>query len=176
MDRTGQKATLGGGCFWCLQAVFEDLRGVHGVVCGYAGGDMPDPTYEEVCTGITGHAEVVQIAFDQQVISYETLLSIFFHIHDPTTLNRQGNDVGTQYRSIILYHDDQQREIAQKVMETIEGATTELQKLEKFFPAEPHHQKYFQNNPTQGYCQMAVAPKVKKFRDEFKKLLKSSTV
>lgn len=179
MNRTGQKATLGGGCFWCLQAVFEDLRGVRGVVCGYAGGDTPDPTYEEVCTGITGHAEVVQVAFDPQVISYETVLSVFFHIHDPTSLNRQGNDVGTQYRSIILYDGNEQREAARKVMaEIVEHGvwtgelTTELKPFSKFFPAETYHQKYFQNNPALAYCQMVVAPKVKKFRNEFKNLLK----
>lgn len=174
-----ETATLGGGCFWCLEAVFERARGVEKVVSGYAAGHQPNPTYKEVCSETTGHAEVVQVTFDPQVISYRTLLEIFFTIHDPTTPNRQGNDRGTQYRSIILYHDADQRAVATEVMRTMAadnlwGAplVTQLQPLEVFYPAEDYHQGYFDNNTQQPYCQFVVAPKVVKFREKFKDLLK----
>ncbi len=164
-------ATLGGGCFWCLEAVYVDLRGVERVVSGYAGGDLPNPTYRQVCTGQTGHAEVVQITFDPQQLSYHDLLRVFFTIHDPTTLNRQGNDVGSQYRSVIFYHDDEQRRIAEVVMAEITAAgiwssplVTELQPLTLFYPAEDYHQDYYTNNSYQPYCQIVIAPKVAKFR------------
>lgn len=172
-------ATLGGGCFWCLEAVFERARGVERVVSGYAAGHRPNPTYQEVCSETTGHAEVVQVTFDPQVISYRTLLEIFFTIHDPTTPNRQGNDRGTQYRSIILHHDANQRAVATEVMrelaaENVWGAplVTQLQALETFYPAEDYHQGYFDQHTQQPYCQFVVAPKVVKFREKFKSLLK----
>ncbi len=164
-------ATLGGGCFWCLEAVYVDLRGVERVVSGYAGGDLLNPTYRQICTGRTGHAEVVQITFDPQQLSYHDLLRVFFTIHDPTTLNRQGNDVGSQYRSVIFYHDDEQRRIAEAVMAEITAAgiwssplVTELQPLMLFYPAEDYHQDYYTNNSYQPYCQIVIAPKVAKFR------------
>lgn len=174
-----EQATLGGGCFWCLEAVYEQAQGVSAVVSGYAGGARPNPTYEQICTGVTGHAEVVQITFDPQVISYRTLLEIFFTIHDPTTLNRQGNDRGTQYRSIIFYHDELQKTTAQQVMQEITQAAiwdsplvTELQPLAHFYPAETYHQAYFRGHETQPYCQVVVAPKVAKFRQKFASLIK----
>lgn len=173
-----QVATLGGGCFWCLEAVFEQARGVQQVVSGYSAGATPNPTYEQICTGKTGHAEVVQITFDPQVISYRTLLEIFFTIHDPTTLNRQGNDRGTQYRSIILYHDLNQKAVAETVMQEIVGSkiwngplVTQLQALEHFYAAEAYHQGYYRGHPHQAYCEIVVAPKVLKFRDKFRALL-----
>jgi peptide-methionine (S)-S-oxide reductase len=167
-------ATLGGGCFWCLEAVFEEVRGVLRVVSGYAGGTVDAPTYEQVCTGTTGHAEVVEIHFDPGVVSFRTLLEIFFTIHDPTTPNRQGNDRGPQYRSIILYHDEEQRRIAMEVMAELTRAgvytapiVTELVPATRFWPAEDYHQGYFRNHPAQPYCQFVVAPKVEKFRKVF---------
>ena len=178
-----EHATLGGGCFWCLDAVFEQARGVVQVVSGYAAGETPNPTYEHICSGNTGHAEVVQISFDPQVISYRTLLEIFFTIHDPTTLDRQGNDRGTQYRSIILYHDDGQKAVAQDVMREIEATkiwdaplVTQLQALEHFYPGETYHQGYFRGHEQQPYCQFVVAPKVVKFREKFRTLLKTNPV
>ena len=169
-----QIATLGGGCFWCLEAVYLGLRGVSGVVSGYAGGQVANPTYEQVCGKRTGHAEVVQIRFDPAELAYEDVLRVFFTIHDPTTRDRQGNDVGPQYRSIILTHDDAQRAAAEQVIAEIEAAgiwpgrvVTEVQPLEKFWPAEEYHQNYFARNPFQGYCQAVVAPKVAKFRKAF---------
>ena len=166
-------ATLGGGCFWCLEAVYRELNGVERVVSGYAGGRMPDPSYDAVCSGTTGHAEVVQITFDPAVISYRDLLEVFFTIHDPTTLNRQGADVGTQYRSAILWHDEAQRATAEQVKAEIAGSglwsdpvVTEITPLEKFFPAEDYHQEYFARNPYQPYCMAVVAPKVAKFRKQ----------
>jgi peptide-methionine (S)-S-oxide reductase len=178
-----EHATLGGGCFWCLEAVFEQARGVEQVVSGYSAGNTPNPTYEHICSGTTGHAEVVQISFDPQVISYRTLLEIFFTIHDPTTLNRQGNDRGTQYRSIILYHDDGQKAVAQDVMREIEAAkiwdaslVTQLQALTYFYPGETYHQGYFRGHEQQPYCQIVVAPKVVKFREKFRTLLKTNPV
>jgi peptide-methionine (S)-S-oxide reductase len=167
-------ATLGGGCFWCLEAVFKDLRGVESVVSGYAGGEMANPTYEQVCGGRTGHAEVVQITFDPTVVSYRDLLSVFFVIHDPTTLNRQGADVGTQYRSAIFYHSDEQKRVAEEVIAEIASSgiwknpiVTEVTPVPEFYSAEDYHQEYFARNPNQGYCQVVVAPKVAKFRSKF---------
>lgn len=167
-------ATLGGGCFWCLEAVYLDLRGVTGVVSGYAGGHASDPTYYQVCEGRTGHAEVVQIAFDPAELSYSDLLRVFFTIHDPTTLNRQGNDVGTQYRSIILTHSAEQAATAAAVIAEITAAgiwsgriVTTIEPLTKFYPAEPEHQNYYARNPYAGYCRAVVAPKVAKFRKSF---------
>jgi peptide-methionine (S)-S-oxide reductase len=166
-------ATLGGGCFWCLEAVYKDLKGVESVVSGYAGGDVENPTYEQVCGGRTGHAEVVQIAFDPQVVTYRDLLDVFFTIHDPTTKDRQGADVGPQYRSIILYHDPEQRAEAEAVIAELERKgvwrapiVTEIVPLEKFYPAEEYHRDYFEQNPGQRYCQIVIAPKVAKFRKE----------
>jgi peptide-methionine (S)-S-oxide reductase len=164
-------ATLGGGCFWCLEAVYVELRGVQRVVSGYVGGTVDNPTYRQVCTGRTGHAEVVQITYDAQQVTYRDLLDIFFTIHDPTTLNRQGNDVGPQYRSAIFYHDEAQRLAAESVIAELTAAklwpqpiVTEIAPLTKFYPAEDYHQDYFANNAYQPYCQVVVAPKVAKFR------------
>lgn len=172
-------ATLAGGCFWCLEAVFEDLKGVHSVVSGYAGGTVPNPTYKQVCTGATGHAEVVQIEYDPDVVSYENLLNVFFAIHDPTTLNRQGADVGTQYRSAIFYHNPEQKAAAeQKIAEFSKTGpwdnpiVTEVAPLVEFYQAEDYHQEYFANNANQPYCQAVVAPKVAKFRKQFVDQLK----
>jgi peptide-methionine (S)-S-oxide reductase len=174
-----QMATLGGGCFWCLEAVFVDLKGVTDVVSGYAGGKVTNPSYQMVCSGTTGHAEVVQVTFDPLVLSYRDLLRVFFTIHDPTTLNRQGADVGTQYRSVILYHDPQQKQIAEQVIAEIESEkiwdhpiVTQLVHLEKFYPAEDYHQEYFANNASQPYCQVVIAPKVVKFRKLYQERLK----
>jgi peptide-methionine (S)-S-oxide reductase len=172
-------ATLGGGCFWCLEPVFEELTGVNSVVVGYAGGWMPNPPYQLVCTGTTGHAEVVQISFDPNEIAYEDLLRIFLTVHDPTTLNRQGNDVGPQYRSIIIWHSDEQREKAEKIMAEIDASAiwgkalvTELKEFKVFYPAEEYHQGYFKKNPSAGYCQVIIAPKVAKFRKQYHEQLK----
>jgi peptide-methionine (S)-S-oxide reductase len=167
-------ATLGGGCFWCLEAAYKELRGIASVTSGYAGGHVPNPTYAQVCTGRTGHAEVVQIAFNPAEISYADLLHVFFTIHDPTTPNRQGNDVGTQYRSIILTHSEEQAQTARKVVAEV-GASgiwgaplvTQIEPLETFYPAEPEHHDYFARNPYTGYCQAVVAPKVAKVRKSF---------
>jgi peptide-methionine (S)-S-oxide reductase len=172
-------ATLGGGCFWCLEAVFKDLRGVNSVMSGYAGGHVPNPTYEQVCSSRTGHAEVVQIRFDPQEVSYADLLRVFFTIHDPTTKDRQGNDIGPQYRSIILTHSDAQRQTAEAVMREITEAklwpgrlTTEIVPLTVFYEAEPEHHDYFARNPYTGYCRAVVAPKVVKFRKQYADRLK----
>jgi len=166
-------ATLGGGCFWCLEAVFKDLRGVESVVSGYAGGDVENPTYEQVCGGRTGHAEVVQIAFDPQVLTYREMLDVFFTIHDPTTKDRQGADVGPQYRSIIFYDSPEQKAAAEQALADLDSKgvwrapiVTELVPLEKFYPAEDYHRDYFERNPRQRYCQIVIAPKVAKFRKE----------
>jgi len=171
---TGEIATLAGGCFWCLEAVYDELRGVVDVTSGYAGGHVPNPSYQAVCSGDTGHAEVVRIAFDPSKVSYREILEVFFTIHDPTTLNRQGADVGTQYRSAIFYHSDEQKRVAEEVMAEIaaEGIwknpiVTELVPAPEFYPAEDYHQEYFARNPNQGYCQVVVAPKVAKFRSKF---------
>jgi peptide-methionine (S)-S-oxide reductase len=166
-------ATLGGGCFWCLEAVFKDLRGVDSVVSGYAGGEVENPSYEQVCGGGTGHAEVVQIAFDPNVVTYRDLLDVFFTIHDPTTRDRQGADVGPQYRSIILYHSPEQQAEAERAIAELKPKglwrapiVTELAPLESFYPAEAYHQDYYEQNPRQRYCQIVIAPKVAKFRKE----------
>jgi len=173
-------ATLGGGCFWCLEAVFLDLKGVEKVVSGYAGGETEQPTYAQVCSGRTGHAEVVQVTFDPAVLSFTDLLRVFFTIHDPTTLNRQGADVGTQYRSIVLYHSQEQREAAEAVIAELSAAgvwdeeiVTELAPLDTFHPGEAYHQDYFAQNPDQAYCRVVIAPKVAKFRKQFVERLKS---
>jgi peptide-methionine (S)-S-oxide reductase len=172
-------ATLGGGCFWCLEAVYKDLKGVESVVSGYAGGHAENPTYEQVCGGRTGHVEVVQIAFDPQVVSYRDILDVFFTIHDPTTKDRQGADVGPQYRSIILYHSPEQRAAAAAAIAELESKgvwrapiVTEVVPLEKFYPAEEYHHDYFERNPRQRYCQIVIAPKVAKFRKEYLARLK----
>ncbi len=172
-------ATLAGGCFWCLEAIYDDLRGVKDVVSGYAGGLRPNPSYEEVCTGATGHAEVVQITFDPQVVSYRELLEVFFTIHDPTTLNRQGADVGTQYRSAIFVHSLVQQTIAEQVIRDLEAEgiwprkiVTEVTPFTAFYPAEAYHQEYFARHPEQGYCQIIIAPKVAKFRQKYLSRLK----
>jgi peptide-methionine (S)-S-oxide reductase len=172
-------ATLGGGCFWCLEAIYTDLKGVEKVVSGYSGGNKGNPTYQEVSSGNSGHAEVVQITYDASLISYEDLLKIFFTIHDPTTLNRQGADVGPQYRSVIFYQDQSQRESAERIMGEIAGEkiwddpiVTQIEPFEEFFIAEGYHQDYFKRNPDQGYCQVVIAPKVVKFRKSFAAQLK----
>ena len=176
-----QTATLGGGCFWCLEAAFEQVQGVEKVISGYAGGHVPNPTYEQVSTGRTGHAEVVQITFDPDVISYRDLLDIFFTIHDPTTPDRQGADVGPQYRSIILYHDEEQRRIAEETIRELETSgvwtdpiVTQVVPLTAIYPAEDYHQHYFQRNPHAPYCQFVVAPKVQKVRRKFSYRLKQT--
>ena len=171
---TAEIATLGGGCFWCLEAIYVELRGVKKVVSGYAGGHVANPTYRQVCGGGTGHAEVVQVHFDPQVITFRDVLRVFFAIHDPTTLNRQGADVGTQYRSVVFYHDEAQRQTALAVIKETDGAqlwaapiVTQVAPLDLFYPAEEYHQEYFQRNAYQPYCQVVIAPKVAKFRKEF---------
>jgi peptide-methionine (S)-S-oxide reductase len=173
-------ATLGGGCFWCLEAVYAELRGVEQVVSGYSGGHVPNPTYKHVCTGETGHAEVVQITFDPDAIAYRDLLDVFFSIHDPTTLNRQGADVGTQYRSVVFYHSPEQRATAEHVIAELTAArawgrpiVTQVAPFEAFYRAEDYHQEYFQHNGGQPYCQYVVAPKVAKFRKHYADRLKA---
>jgi peptide-methionine (S)-S-oxide reductase len=179
MSATQETATLGGGCFWCLEAVFKDLRGVTGVMSGYAAGHVANPSYQQVCSGSTGHAEVVQVRFDPAELSYADLLRVFFTIHDPTTRDRQGNDVGPQYRSIILTHSDAQAETAKVVMQEVEAAkiwpnrlVTQVEAFTVFYAAEPEHHDYFARNPWSGYCQVVVAPKVVKFRKQFADRLK----
>jgi len=174
-----ETATLGGGCFWCLEAGFQDLKGVASVTSGYAGGSVPDPGYRQVCAGTTGHAEVVQVSFDPSVIDFATLLRVFFTLHDPTTLNRQGADVGTQYRSVIYYHDEGQRQLAQAVIaeQETEGLwdrpiVTEVAPLPVFYPAEPYHQDYYRQNLHQGYCQVVISPKLAKLRVRYAALLR----
>jgi peptide-methionine (S)-S-oxide reductase len=174
-----EKATLAGGCFWCLEAVFEQLRGVQQVRSGYAGGTRAHPTYQQVCTGATGHAEVVEVTFDPAVISFADLLDVFFATHDPTTLNRQGADVGTQYRSAIFYHSPEQKRTAEEKIAALDAAqlwpapiVTQVAPCEQFWPAEEYHQGYFRANPNQGYCRAVVSPKVAKFRKQFTSRLK----
>jgi peptide-methionine (S)-S-oxide reductase len=169
-----ETATLAGGCFWCLEAVFEELRGVESVVSGYAGGEVDDPSYEQVCTGRTGHAEVVRITFDPDAVSFRELLEVFFVIHDPTTPDRQGADVGTQYRSAIFFESPEQESTAREAIRDLEAegawenpVVTEVRPLDRFWPAEAHHQGYYARNPSQGYCQVVVAPKLAKFRATF---------
>lgn len=179
MDEQLEKATLGGGCFWCLEAIYQRVKGVQSVVSGYAGGHVENPTYEEVCSDTTGHAEVVQITFDPKIISYEDILNIFWQIHDPTQLNRQGNDVGTQYRSVIFYHNETQKQKAMVSKRNLEKEgvyknpiVTEIAPLTKFYPAEKYHQNYFNRNSNQMYCQLVIAPKLKKFKKSFTEYLK----
>lgn len=174
-----QIATLAGGCFWCLEAVFDEVKGVHSVVSGYSGGHADHPSYREVCTGATGHAEAVQVTFDPGVISYKDILNVFFAVHDPTTLNRQGADVGTQYRSAIFYHNDEQKQIAENLIKELNEQhiwdhpiVTEVAKINGFYRAEDYHQEYFAKNPYQPYCQAVVAPKVAKFRKQHLDMLK----
>lgn len=176
-----QICTLGGGCFWCLEAVFQNLKGVLSVRSGYSGGTVINPSYEEVCSKQTGHAEVVQIDFDADVVSFETILEVFFAIHDPTTLNRQGNDEGPQYRSVIYFHSEAQKSVAEKVIlhhtqQQVFSSpiVTELKQFDVFYPAEEYHQGYFANNPLQSYCLFVVSPKVLHFRERFKNLIKSN--
>ena len=171
---TTEICTLGGGCFWCTEAIFVELNGVHTVVSGYAGGANANPTYQQICTGTTGHAEVIQITFDPSVVSFRDILNIFFTTHDPTTLNRQGADVGTQYRSVIFYHDEAQKATAEEASADINAQgiwpnpiVTEVSPVPVFYAAEQYHQDYFLNNPNQGYCQFVIVPKVAKFRKEY---------
>ena len=179
-EKNLETATLGAGCFWCVEAVFDDLRGVEDVLSGYSGGHADNPNYQQVCSGTTGHAEVIQIRFDPSEVSFREILQVFFTVHDPTTLNRQGNDVGTQYRSAIFYHSDEQQRVAEEVIREIADAgiyddpiVTEVVPFDKFWPAENYHQEYFSNNPNQPYCTAVVAPKVAKFRKNFVDRLKS---
>ncbi len=177
-----QQATFGGGCFWCTEAVFLQLNGVAAVVSGYAGGERPDPTYQAVCTGQTGHAEVIQVTYDPNVISFAELLEVFFKTHDPTTLNRQGNDAGTQYRSVVFYHDDGQRDVAENMIRELNESkafagpiVTEVSPLPEFFPAEGYHQNYYQLNSAQPYCGFVIAPKLDKLRHGFSDKLKTQS-
>ena len=174
MSNNSQVATLAGGCFWCLEAVYEEVSGVEKIVSGYSGGHVDNPTYEAVCSETTGHAEAVQITFDPEEISYKSILDIFFSIHDPTTLNRQGNDIGSQYRSAIFCHDDKQEEIAEDFIQKIDSegdmndpVVTEVIPAPAFYPAEEYHQQYYRRNQWQGYCQIVISPKLAKFRKQF---------
>jgi len=174
-----ESIVLGGGCFWCLEAIFTELKGVESVTSGYAGGTVAQPSYEQVCSGRTGHAEVIKVDFHPSVITLEDLLMLFFTFHDPTTLNRQGADAGTQYRSIILYTKPTQREIVQRTMEQVDAEgiwgdplVTEVQPLEVFYPAEDYHQRYFEKHANQSYCSIVIAPKVSKLRNEYRERLK----
>ncbi|MDP2303264.1 MAG: peptide-methionine (S)-S-oxide reductase MsrA [Ignavibacteria bacterium] len=178
-DKNIKKATFGSGCFWCTEAIFENVKGVTDVVSGYVGGKVYNPTYEQVCSGTTGHAEVVQITYDSSIVSFEELLEIFWQTHDPTTLNRQGADVGTQYRSVIFYQDEEQKEKSKYYKEKLnkEGIwknpiVTEISPLTEFFAAEKYHQDYYANNPNQGYCSFVITPKLEKFKKIFKDKLK----
>jgi len=171
-------AVFGGGCFWCTEAIYNELEGVIKVLPGYAGGTTPNPTYEQICTGKTGHAEGIQVEFDPEEISYKTLLTVFFGTHDPTTLNRQGNDSGTQYRSIILYTSEEQKKEAEEFIKGAQADTpdpivTEIKPLEKFYVAEDYHQKYYEKNILQPYCQFVVNPKLSKFKEKFRAILKN---
>jgi peptide-methionine (S)-S-oxide reductase len=175
-----EKATLGGGCFWCIEAVFNQLKGVDSAISGYAGGTMPDPGYEAVCEGDTGHAEVVQVTFDPDLLSYREVLEVFFTVHDPTTLDRQGNDVGSQYRSVIYTHSPEQERVARAIIAELEGEkvwddpiVTQVEKAPTFYPAEDYHQEYYANNPSQGYCQAVIRPKLTKFRKAWSQKLKA---
>ena len=179
MQAQVEEATFGGGCFWCTEALFKQLKGVIEVYPGYAGGHVPNPTYEQVCTKTTGHAEVVRVRFNPSVISYEQLVEYFFLTHDPTTPDRQGNDIGPQYRSVIFYHSEAQREIAERVKARLEAQrifaapiVTAIEPLRNFYPAEDYHRDYFARNPDQAYCRFVIAPKVQKAREKFKPLLR----
>jgi len=172
-------ATLGGGCFWCVEAVFNQLKGVESAISGYMGGHVDNPTYEQVCAKTTGHAEIVDVTFDNSIISFQDILNVFFTVHDPTTLNRQGNDVGPQYRSGIWYHSDEQKRIAEETIKRIDNEglfpnkiVSEVTPASKFWIAEAYHQNYFANNPNQGYCSVVIAPKVAKFRKQYMEQLK----
>ncbi len=174
------QATFGGGCYWCVETIFEQLKGVHEVVSGFSGGEVVNPSYKEVCTGLTGHAEVIRITFDPGVISFQELLTVFFSVHDPTTLNRQGADVGTQYRSVVFYHNPQQKEETEAMIDELQAQgvfdapiVTEVSPLINFFQAENYHQDYYNNNPNQPYCRMVINPKVDKFKKAFKEKLKN---
>lgn len=178
--KNSETATLAAGCFWCVEAVFDDLRGVESVESGYSGGHTENPTYQQVCSETTGHAEVVQVKFDSSVISFKEILQVFFSVHDPTTLNRQGNDVGSSYRSAIFYHSDEQKRVAEEVIREVTAEVvydnpivTEVRPFDKFYIAENYHQEYFANNPNQPYCAAVVAPKVAKFRRKYVDKLKS---
>ena len=181
-DRHGNEmATLGGGCFWCVEAVFQELEGVRFVESGYAGGENPDPTYQEVCSGDTGHAEVVQVHFDPGIITYREILEVFFATHDPTTLNQQGGDIGSQYRSVIFFDSPQQRETAEELVAELDARqlfdwpiVTEIAELDEFYPGEEYHQDYYRRNPLQGYCQAIINPKMAKFRSGFVDRLKTA--
>ncbi len=177
---TTQLATLAGGCFWCLEAVFEQLKGVKKVESGYSGGHVPNPSYEAVCSGTTGHAEVTQVTFAPDVISFRDLLGVFFSIHDPTTPDRQGGDVGTQYRSAVFYHDDEQRRVAEDLVRELEAEhvfddpiVTKIEPLKAFYPAEEYHREYYSRNPNQAYCRAVIAPKVAKLRSKYLEKLKA---
>lgn len=173
-----ERATIGGGCFWCTEAVFQLVKGVEKVVSGYSGGTVPGkPTYREICSGLTGHAEVIQVSFNPEIISYKTVLEIFMTTHDPTTLNRQGADVGTQYRSVIFYHDVRQKEIAEQVLHELSNyfgnpIVTEISPLKIFFEAEDSHQNYYNQNKTQGYCSFVISPKIQKLKSQHAQYLK----
>lgn len=182
-NKNVEQATLGGGCFWCTEAIFLRLNGVEEVKSGYSGGKIKNPSYREVCTGRTGHAEVIQITFDPKIISFAEILEVFFATHDPTTLNRQGNDIGTQYRSVIFYHNEEQKKIAEKVLSLFEKdkvydnpVVTEITPFSNFYLAEDYHNNYFEQNPAQPYCQFVIAPKVEKFQKIFKEKLKQPAV
>lgn len=175
-----QKIVLGGGCFWCIEPIFNDIKGVESVTSGYAGGHDDHPTYESICTGRTGHAEVIEVCYESTIITLTEVLKIFFTIHDPTTLNRQGNDVGTQYRSVIFYHNEDQKVIATNVIADLQRANfqheivTQLEELQTFFPAEEYHQNYFEKNPDSSYCQYSIPPKRKKIIQKFSEYLKEN--
>jgi len=168
-----ETATLAGGCFWCTEAIFKRLKGVQSIMPGYAGGTVANPTYEQVCSGTTGHAESIEIEFNPKIISFETILTVFFHLHDPTTLNRQGNDIGPQYRSAVFYHDETQKTIAEKLKAEIPNAVTEITPFTNFYPAEDYHRNYFENNSYQPYCQFVIDPKIQKLMREFADIVKT---
>lgn len=181
-EKNYEEATFGAGCFWCTEAIYEMVNGIVDVEAGYSGGDLKNPSYREVVSGRTGHAEVARIKYDPDVISYEELLEVFWHTHNPTTLNRQGADIGTQYRSAIFYHNDEQKRIAGKSLEKTDNSdlwddpiVTEISPLENYYTAENYHQNYYENNPNAGYCQVVIAPKIKKFKQEFSYLLKETS-
>lgn len=181
-EKNYEEATFGAGCFWCTEAIYERVEGIVDVEAGFSGGDVKNPSYREVVSGKTGHAEVARIKYDPDVISYEELLEVFWHTHNPTTLNRQGADVGTQYRSAIFYHNEEQKRIAEKSLEKTDNSdlwddpiVTEISPLENYYTAENYHQNYYENNPNAGYCQVVIAPKVKKFKQEFSHLLKEAS-
>jgi len=179
MNQKIEKATLAGGCFWCLEAIYKKVKGVKEVIPGYSGGQTKSPTYEQVCSDTTGHAEAIQITFEPDVISYTEILKIFWHIHNPTTLNRQGHDIGSQYRSVIFYHNEEQKKIAEKSKKDLQDAhiwsdpiVTEIISFDEFYPAEEYHKNYFRNHPESGYCQLVVKPKVEKFKKTFQDYFK----